>query len=244
MAQKEQAGSDSTAGPASRLPWIKICGTTSLADAELAVSAGANALGFLFAPSPRQVTPAQVAAITARLPRTVEKYGVFVDAPFDEIVSTVKTSGLTGVQLHFMPEPGLPLRLREHFSRIPARPRLGILQVLHFTDAAELEAALEALYAGSGRDHAVDAALIDSRIGDAVGGTGTPFDWAAARSVFQKHAPHLRLLAAGGLRPENVAEAIHTLAPWGVDVVSGVESAPGKKDPERVRAFVRAARAG
>ena len=206
------------------------------------MAAGASALGFIFASSPRQVTPPQVAAITARLPRTVEKYGVFVDASFDEIVSTVKAAGLTGVQLHFLAEPGLPLRLREHFAGIPARSRLGILQVLHFSSAAELEASLALLTPATGRDHAIDAVLVDSRVGSAVGGTGISFDWAAARSIFLKHAPHLRLLAAGGLRPDNVAEAIRTLAPWGVDVVTGVESAPGKKDAERVRAFVRAAR--
>jgi phosphoribosylanthranilate isomerase len=219
--------------------WVKICGTTSLEDAQLAVEAGANALGFVFAASPRRVTPDQVAAITARLPRTVEKYGVFVDAGFDEIVSTAKVAGLTGVQLHSSRDPMLPLRLREHFSDIPARPRLGILQVLHFTTPEELASALESLH----QDHALDAVLIDSRAGTAVGGTGRPFDWEAARATFRRNAPHLRLLAAGGLSPENVAEAIQTLQPWGVDVVTGVESAPGRKDPERVRTFVASARA-
>ncbi len=219
--------------------WVKICGTTHLDDARLAVQAGANALGFIFAPSPRRVTIEQVAAITARLPRTIEKYGVFVDAGFDEIVSTVKASGLTGVQLHFAPDPALPMRLRTHFAGIPGRPRLGILQVLHFSTAAGLEAELATLR----RDHAVDAVLVDSRTATAVGGTGRSFDWAAARGAFRKTAPHLRLLAAGGLEPGNVAEAIRTLAPWGVDAVSGVESTPGRKDAERVRAFVTAARA-
>jgi len=219
--------------------WVKICGTTSLEDAQLAVEAGANALGFVFAASPRRVTPDQVAAITARLPRTVEKYGVFVEASFDEIVCTAKAAGLTGVQLHSSRDPMLPLRLREHFSEIPARPRLGILQVLHFTTAEELASELDALH----QDHAIDAVLIDSRTGTAPGGTGRTFDWEAARETFRRNAPHLRLLAAGGLSPENVAEAIHTLQPWGVDVVTGVESAPGRKDPERVRTFVASARA-
>jgi phosphoribosylanthranilate isomerase len=219
--------------------WVKICGTTSLEDAQLAVDAGANAVGFVFAASPRRVTPEQVAAITARLPRFLEKYGVFVDAGFDEIVTTIKAAGLSGVQLHSNPDPGLPLRLREHFSAIPARPRLGILQVLHFTTAAELDSELEALR----HDHAVDAVLVDSRTATAPGGTGVAFDWAAARESFRRSAPHVRLLAAGGLSPENIVTAVRILEPWGVDVVTGVESAPGRKDPERVHAFVRTARA-
>ncbi len=92
-------------------------------------------------------------------------------------------------------------------------------------------------------DHAVDALLIDSRTAKAVGGTGVVFDWQAAQGSFLHNAPHLRLIVAGGLRPENVAEAIATLHPWGVDVASGVEAAPGKKDPVKLKAFVDAARA-
>jgi phosphoribosylanthranilate isomerase len=83
--------------------------------------------------------------------------------------------------------------------------------------------------------------LVDSSTARAVGGTGTSFDWLAAQSSFLRAAPHLRLIAAGGLAPENVKQAIHSLRPWGVDVVSGVESAPGKKDPARVLAFIRSA---
>ena len=222
--------------------WVKICGNTNLEDASAAVEAGANALGFIFAKSPRQVVPAQVAAITARLPRTIEKYGVFVDASFAEIVSTVKQAGLTGVQLHSTNDPELPLRLREHFSEIPARSRLGILRVLHFPNGDQQQGAFEAQLAELRADHAVDAVLIDSRTATAVGGTGKTFDWAAASGSFLETAPHLRLIAAGGLSPDNVSEAIATLRPWGVDVVSGVEASPGKKDPERVRNFVALAR--
>jgi phosphoribosylanthranilate isomerase len=217
--------------------WVKICGTTSLEDARLAVEAGADALGFVFAPSLRRVTADEVAAMTAHLPLHVEKYGVFVDAGFDEIVSTVKQAGLTGVQLHTGADPGLALRLREHFSELPAGPRLGILRVLHFSSADELALELEELR----HDHAVDAVLVDSRTTTAVGGTGVAFDWAAASEIFRRAAPHLRLMAAGGLSPENVSDAIARLAPWGVDVVTGVEAEPGRKDPARVRAFVAAA---
>jgi phosphoribosylanthranilate isomerase len=214
--------------------WIKICGNTNLEDARFALEGGANAVGFVFAPSPRQVEAGLVRRIVDKLPRQAEKYGVFVDAGFDEILSTVTACGLTGVQLHRSPDAGLPLRLREHFAQLP--DRLGILRVLHYK-AHEFDQEL----AQSSQDHAVDAVLVDSSAARAVGGTGTSFDWLGARNSFLRVAPHLRLIAAGGLAPENVSQAIHTLRPWGVDVVSGVESAPGKKDPARVLAFIRSA---
>jgi phosphoribosylanthranilate isomerase len=91
-------------------------------------------------------------------------------------------------------------------------------------------------------DHAVDAVLIDSRTAKAVGGTGVAFDWRAAQSSFLRSAPHLRLIVAGGLNPNNVSSALYTLQPWGVDVASGVEASPGRKDPAKVRAFVDAVR--
>ena len=112
--------------------WIKICGNTSLEDARFAAECGANAVGFVFAPSPRRVEAELVRQITEELPREVEKYGVFVDAGFDEIVSTVAACGLTGVQLHRSSDALLPFRLRQHFAQFPAR--LGILRVLHYKD--------------------------------------------------------------------------------------------------------------
>jgi phosphoribosylanthranilate isomerase len=211
--------------------WIKICGNTSLEDARFAAECGADALGFVFAPSPRQVEAKLVSQITERLPREVEKYGVFVDASFHEIVSTVDAAGLTGVQLHRSSDALLPLRLRQHF----ARP-FGIFRVVHYKDQ-EFDQQLAEL---SG-DDSLDGVLVDSSSQRAVGGTGASFNWLGARSSFLRAAPHLRLIAAGGLAPENVKEAIHVLRPWGVDVVSGVESAPGKKDPARVLAFIRSA---
>jgi phosphoribosylanthranilate isomerase len=216
--------------------WIKICGNTTLEDACFAAEAGANAVGFVFAPSPRQVEVDVVREITARLPREVEKYGVFVDAGFDEIVSTVSNSGLTGVQLHRSPDALLPARLREHFARLQVE--IGILGVLNYKDQdLEFEQQLMEL----GGNDALDGVLVDSSTARAVGGTGTTFNWLAAQGSFQRAAPHFRMIAAGGLSPENVRQAIQTLRPWGVDVVSGVESAPGKKDPTRVRAFIRCA---
>lgn len=210
--------------------WIKICGNTNLIDAHLAVEAGADAVGFVFAASPRRVSAVEVGAITPHLPDAIEKYGVFVDAGYEEIVRIVTDTGLNGVQLHVNHDPLLPSKLREHFGS-----SLRILRVVHY--AQDFEGQLDVLQ----KDRAIDAVLVDSRTATAVGGTGVRFDWQTASGSFL-HAG-LRLIAAGGLNVENVAEAIRTLQPWGVDVASGVESAPGRKDPARVKAFVAAARA-
>jgi phosphoribosylanthranilate isomerase len=217
--------------------WVKICGSTSLNDAVLAGEAGADAVGFVFAPSPRRVTAAQVAAIVPRLPPTLEKIGVFVNAGLDEIYSTVSVCGLTGVQLHSEAGPGVPARLRERLGS-----ELRILRVVHFgPGTAELVAEQIAQHT---KNRDVDGVLVDSRTPSAVGGTGVTFDWTTARETFLQNAEaRKRLIAAGGLSPENVAEAIATLRPWGVDVASGVETAPGRKDPDKVHEFVARARA-
>ncbi len=227
--------------------WIKVCGNTSLADAQLAVEAGAgsssdessterrgaDAVGFVFAPSPRRVAPEQVAAIVPQLPAALEKIGVFVNADLHEITSIVESCGLTGVQLHWDAPRDLPIRLRMRFG-----PRMRILRVV-YSDGGGATAAFSPQSAS-----AVDAILIDSHTTYAVGGTGVMFDWSAAKeALFQNPAVHQRLIAAGGLTPNNVASAVKSLRPWGVDVVSGVESAPGRKDPEKVHAFIANARA-
>ncbi len=234
--------------------WIKICANTSLADALLAAEAGADAAGFVFAPSPRRVTVEQAAAIVPHLPASLEKIGVFVDATFDKIAATVEACGLTGVQLHFAGPADLPAQLRERFG-----PAQRIVRTIHFDGAqaasvkgtgfspylagTEMGGALapEAVFS----DPHIDTILIDSHKVWATGGTGQIFDWSlAAMTLFQKAtARERRLVAAGGLTPENVAQAIATLRPWGVDVASGVEAAPGRKDPAKLRAFVANARA-
>lgn len=217
--------------------WIKICGNTSLDDARLAVEAGADAVGFVFAASPRRVTAAQAAAIARHLPETVEKIGVFVDAALEEIYLTVRECGLTGVQLHFDAGPELPRLLREHLG-----PDVKILRVAHFE--AGSGKLLKQKVAGHMRDPNVDAVLVDTRTATAMGGTGVRFDWATARkTLFRSAETGKRLIAAGGLTAENVAEAVAALRPWGVDVASGVEAAPGRKDAYKISAFIAAARA-
>jgi phosphoribosylanthranilate isomerase len=213
--------------------WIKICGNTTLADAQLATEAGADAVGFVFAPSPRQVTLQQVAPIVRQLPSTIEKIGVFVDATLQEITAAVETCALTGVQLHFDAPRDLPMRLRLRFGT-----RMRILRVVYIDGGGALAAF------SPDSDSSVDAVLVDSHTTYAAGGSGVTFDWAeASKTVFQNPAVKRRLIAAGGLNPINVAKAIATLRPWGVDVVSGVETAPGRKDPAKVNAFVANARA-
>jgi phosphoribosylanthranilate isomerase len=213
--------------------WIKICGNTSLEDARIAAEAGADAVGFVFAPSPRRVTAAEVAVITPHLPAKLEKIGVFVETSLDEVSEAVRICGLTGVQLHSDASAEVPAQLHRRFG-----PKLRILRVVHFSADAAEQAALVA------NDPHVDAILIDSRTATAVGGTGIPFDWtAASETLFKDAEARKRLVAAGGLTPFNVVEAIATLQPWGVDVASGVEAAPGRKDPAKVRAFIGNARA-
>jgi phosphoribosylanthranilate isomerase len=212
--------------------WIKICANTTLEDAQLAAEAGADAVGFVFAPSPRRVTVEQAAAMVPHLPGITEKIGVFVDAGFEEIASAVERCPLTGVQLHFDAPPALAAGLRRRFGS-----GLRILRVVHF------EAEAMAWGVTVDPDPSIDAILVDS--GTAAGGTGKAFDWVAAGKILFHDKilrEYHRLIAAGGLSPENVSEAIVTLRPWGVDVASGVEAAHGRKDPARVRAFIANAR--
>ncbi len=173
------------------------------------------------------MTAAQAAEIVRQLPATAEKIGVFVDAELDEILRTVESCGLTGVQLHWAAAAELTVGLR-------ARCGVGlrILRVLHFGEGAPSFVS----------DPHADAILVDAKTAAAVGGTGQSYDWAAARRRIFDVAEGVNFVAAGGLRPENIAEAIRMLRPWGVDAVSGVEAAPGRKDAARVREFVIRAR--
>src|ERR1700729_805300 len=142
--------------------WIKICANTSLADAMVAAEAGADAVGFVFAPSPRRVTAEQAAAIVPELPAEIEKIGVFVDATLDEIAATVETAGLTGVQLHSEVTADATAKLRARFG-----PGLRILRVVHFEAGAPEHAVAAAQDASA--DASADAILVDSRTATAVG---------------------------------------------------------------------------
>jgi len=216
--------------------WIKICANTNLDDAQLAADLGADALGFVFAPSTRQVTAADVARISPHLPPSVERVGVFYTQSADEIAGIATEAGLSAVQLHGGVNPALAAELNERFEG-----GLGIIQTVHWhvdqggACAAAVSRQLEEIEAGG----IVDRVLVDSRVGQAGGGTGISFNWDEARTVFAAANDRLRLIVAGGLRPENVGEAIRRLNPWGVDVASGVEAQPGRKDRQRLAAFIK-----
>lgn len=219
--------------------WVKICGTTNLEDAQLAVEAGADAVGFVFAPSPRRVTSSQLAALPIESLGDARRVGVFAAQDFEEIAYDIRAAHLTGVQLHGELDFQLIEKLRHEFE-----DDLLIVQTLHWPVGSvmpDLRRRLRSDLRALARHRGADAVLLDSKTAQAIGGTGKSYDWQRAREILADAAGKLRLVVAGGLNAGNVAEAIRTLHPWGVDVASGVEASPGKKDPEQVRAFVREA---
>lgn len=219
--------------------WAKICSNTNLEDTLLATELGADAVGFVFAESKRQVTADQVAAITSHLPSHVEKVGVFYTHSAEEIASTARTAGLDTAQLHGGLDTALIERLRELLG-----PGFGLVQTLHWVADSSVDSsssvASQLDTIRSSRE--LDRVLVDSRVGQLGGGTGVSFDWHAAADVFASHGRGLRVIAAGGLRPGNLAEAISLMRPWGVDVASGVEASPGRKDPEKLARFLQIAK--
>jgi phosphoribosylanthranilate isomerase len=203
---------------------IKICGLTRLADAVAAVEAGADALGFVFVPgTPRFITPAHAAAIVRELPPFVTKVGLFVNAPETVVRETVAAAGLDTVQLHGEETPEFAAALRG---------TVKVLKAFRVRGAASLELVPPYRYA-------VDAFLLDAFVAGAHGGTGAKFDWPLALPAKKCGRP---VILAGGLTPENAAEAVRQVRPFAVDVSSGVESAPGLKDAEKVRRFIANAR--
>jgi len=196
--------------------FVKICGTTTEEDALLAVAMGADAVGFIFAPSPRQVSPGHVRDIARRLPPEVLTIGVFRNELPERVVEVVNASGLRGAQLHGRETPEQAQFVRD---RVPV-----LFQAFVAGDPAIRNA----------KEYGAHAVLLDSPSP----GSGEVFDWRLADGV----PDGVRLLMAGGLGPSNVGEAIASVHPWGVDVVTGVESSAGHKDPVKVREFIAAAK--
>ena len=217
------------------MTWIKICGTTNLADAQLAIDAGANAVGFIFAKSRRHIEPQAARAITDALPEHIEKVGVFVDERPERVREIVAQAGLTGVDLHGEEDEGTRNLL--HSAPVEGR-RIRIFKTLHMLEPKEMEFAHTRILAGL-----YDALLLDSGSHEQRGGTGKTFDWDATEKLIRLISVTARVIFAGGLNPQNVGQAITRFKPWGVDVVSGVEAEPGRKDPDKVRAFITAVRA-
>jgi len=238
------------------MTWVKICGITNLEDALTAVESGADALGFVFYEnSPRNVTPESVREIVRHLPAHIEKVGVFVGNTPGNFIQLVYAGNLTASQLHIGPHVGsangttayglgcfppgfkmyLSLRVDEFIgseestnSFISSMERVASFARSH-PDAPGLPDFFQTIF-------------LDSGTPDQPGGTGVTFDWHKAAPRVEQIKQAVRVVIAGGLNPTNVSDAIHILKPWGVDVSSGVESKPGKKDPEKVRAFVAAVR--
>lgn len=197
--------------------FVKICGVTSEEDALLAVGLGASAIGFILAPSPRQLAATKIADIVKRLPADTVTVGVFRDESPERVVDVVNHAGLTGAQLHGHETPATSKYVRE---------RVGLV--------------IKAFPAGSPRLADADAFGADLVLVDAPSpGSGRLVDF----SMLEGLVDASRLVLAGGLTPDNVTEAIHRVQPYGVDVATGVESSPGVKDPLKLAAFIAAARA-
>ena len=221
--------------------WVKICGMTSVEDAVAAAEAGADAIGLIFAPSKRQITPGAARQIVQKLPKTLEKVGVFANESAQQIEDIAAEVGLTAVQLQGEESAEFARTLFRHSGR-RSRAQMRVFKTLHMINGVE----------GIARDFlatkCVEGFLLDSLVHNSVtgeterGGTGKVFDWSRANEFLPGIQRETRVIVAGGLSPNNVAEAIRVLQPWGVDVCSGVESEPRRKDLDKLRAFIAAAR--
>jgi len=196
--------------------FVKICGITNEDDALLSVALGADAVGFVFAPSPRQVAAQKVYDITRRLPREILTVGVFRDEHPKLVLDTAQRAGVKAVQLHGHQSPDAVAEI-----------------------AAQVKWVIKAVVAGSDDARRADRFATDMILVDAPApGSGKVFDWGLVDDVPEG----LRVILAGGLRPDNVAGAVRRVRPWGVDVASGVEQSPGRKDPLKLKAFIANAR--
>lgn len=205
------------------MTFIKICGITSLDDALAAVTAGADALGFNFyKPSPRYIEPRIASAIVKKLPESILAVGVFVNEHSPQAVLDIaRDANVNALQLHGDEEPEYCRQLATEMQVIKT-----------FAVSDDFDTNLVEAYQ-------VNAIMLDTKHNRLRGGTGRVFDWSIARQVRPRVA---RLYLAGGLAPENVAEAVETVRPYAVDACSGLEERPGSKNHERVRAFVNAVR--
>ncbi len=213
--------------------WVKICATTNLHDAQVSLAAGADALGFIFAPSTRRIEVGTAAKIITALPAEIDKIGVFVNETPTRIATIVEQVGLTGIQLH----GDEPADQMEQYRQV-----VGQCKIIKTLQARELLSSPDMLDGYLQARQTIDAILLDAGSPSQRGGTGQTFDWIAAAPIVARVRANMPVIIAGGLNPENVAEAIRLFAPWGVDVVSGVEREIGKKDETKLYDFVGAVR--
>jgi len=236
------------------MTWVKICGITNLEDALVAVDAGADALGFVFyEKSPRKVDMETAREIVKQLPQQVEKVGVFVNGSNPDWLEIIFRVGLDAAQQVQSGNPHPGGMQGFDVTSLPRIPKVYVsLPVASFLEDEEEVKGLAQDFARLRRtiangtpwaDRFFETFFLDSSNGQHPGGTGQTFDWQKAVPIAEgMRQGDLKLVVAGGLTPDNVAEAIEILQPWGVDVSSGVEARLGKKDPEKVRAFVLAVR--
>jgi phosphoribosylanthranilate isomerase len=202
---------------------VKICGITNWADARRAIESGADLLGFNFVPtSPRYVTPAKARRMVKKLPGNISAVGVFENESEEVMLEIARSVGLRQLQLHGDESPAMVARLTRNSERLGVIKALRVGKPFRVTQLAAYKRA--------------GAILLDGFSRQARGGTGKTFDWRLARRAGR----YGRIFLAGGLTPENVVLAIRTARPYAVDVCSGVESRPGKKDAGRMRSLVRA----
>jgi phosphoribosylanthranilate isomerase len=207
---------------------MKFCGITHLDDAELAVSAGAWAIGLIFWPrSPRRCELDAAGEIAGAVKRRAEVAGVFVNATLDHVAATADAVGLTMLQLHGDEGPA-------YCSEAARRTGCKVIKAVRVRSGADLRA-LAAFH--------TDYHLLDSYVAGLPGGTGETFSWDIVRGNWIPTRPRVPVILSGGLNPENVADAIAAVHPYAVDVASGVESSPGRKDPEKLVAFAEAVKA-
>lgn len=207
---------------------IKICGITTPEDAIAAAQFGADAIGLNFYPrSPRYVTEAQAAEILRALPPFVEPIGLYVNEALEHVQRAALRLGIRTVQIH-----------GDHSELPPAGP-VRFIPAFGIRDEADLERMNAHVERLQGVDGCPVTVLVDAHVPGMYGGTGKTAPW----QLLASPDPRRRLILAGGLTPNNVAEAIHTVGPYAVDVASGVETEPGRKDPELMRRFIQIARA-
>ncbi len=199
---------------------IKFCGITSLNDAQLAHELGAWAIGLILWPgSPRRCTPATGAEIAARFKRRLEVVGVFVNPTLEHVVALSDEIGLTAIQLHGDEGPSF-------CAEVARRTGCKVIKAMRVRSGADIQALIA---------FPTDYHLLDSHVPGRQGGSGETFDWELARA----HRGPVPVILSGGLKPENVAEAIRMVSPFAVDVASGVDASPGRKDPRKLEAFAK-----
>jgi|SRR5579863_1830455 len=218
------------------MTWVKICGITNIEDALTAVESGVDALGFVFyAKSPRNISPSIAGKIVAKLLPQVERVGVFVNESVEHIDDVVKEAGLTAVQLY---GEDCALAFVEHLRVSCAGHRkpkvISVIPAEKLTDPD--------VFIAKDLGDTLHALLIDSGSAAKPGGTGECFDWEKTKDVIEMLGYRHPTIIAGGLNATNVEEAIEAFHPWGVDVSSGVEAKPGKKDAWKIRDFIASVR--